>query len=64
MHAGEQIRERKMHKVWVEEAIKYPDETKKVGYKYYVTKKLNGQTLKVVYLKEKYIKFTTTFFIK
>ena len=64
LHAEEQIKERKILKVWVEETIKSPDETKRSGNKYYVTKKLNGKMLKVVYVKEKYIKIITTFFIK
>lgn len=63
LHAEEQIIERKIEKVWVEETIKFPDITKRDGSKFYVTKKLNGKTLKVVYVKEKYIKVITTFFI-
>ncbi len=63
-HAKEQIEDRKIEKIWVEEAIKSPDTTKHVKYKYYITKKLNGKTLKVVYTKEKYIKVITTYFVK
>lgn len=64
LHAGEQIKERKILKVWIEEAIKYPDETRSIGHKYYVVKKLDGKTIKIVYVKEKYIKVITSFFIK
>ena len=60
-HAEEQIRERKIEKVWVEETIKRPDLTKHIGHKYRVTKKLNGLTLEVVYLKQKYIKIITIY---
>ena len=64
LHAEEQIKERKILKVWVEETIKSPNETKRKEQKYYVAKKLNGKTLKVIYVKEKYIKVITSFFIK
>ena len=63
-HADEQIKERKIPKIWVEEAVKFPDELKREGHKYYATKKLNGNTLRVVYVKESYIKIITTYFIK
>ena len=64
LHAEEQIKERKILKTWIEETIKSPDETKTDGNKFYVVKKLNGKTLKIVYVKEKYIKVITSFFIK
>ena len=41
-----------------------PDEPRREGNKHYAVKKLNGHTLKVVYVKEKYIKVITSFFIK
>jgi len=63
-HAQEQIKERKILRIWVEESIKTPDETKRYRNKVYVVKKLNGKTLKVIYTKEKYIKIITAFFIK
>lgn len=63
-HAELQIEERKIQKVWVEETIKAPDGVKRNGNKYYAVKKLNGETLKVVYVKEKYIKVITSFFLK
>lgn len=63
-HAQEQIKERKIPIIWAEETIKYPDEIIKENSKYYAIKKLNGKTLKVVYIKERYIKVITLFFIK
>ena len=64
LHAKEYIKKRKIETVWVEETIKSPDETKREGHKYYVIKKLNGGTLKVIYVREKFIKVITTFFIQ
>ncbi len=58
------MKDRKIIDIWIEETIKYPDETKRQGHKYYVIKKLNGKTLKVVYTRENYIKVITSFFIK
>ena len=63
-HADEQIEERKIPKIWVEETVKFPDELKHEGHKYYATKKLNGSMLRVVYVRESYIKIITTYFIK
>ena len=63
-HAKEQLNERKIVKEWVEETIKRPDETKHKGIKYYVIKKLNGKILKVIYVKQKFIKVITCYFIK
>jgi len=63
-HANRQLKDRKIEQVWIEETIKYPDETKHKMHKYYVTKKLDGKTLRVVYVKEKYIKVITSYFIK
>ena len=37
-HAIEQIKERKIHALWIEETIKLPDITKRSGKKYYVIK--------------------------
>jgi len=64
LHAEEQLKERKIINVWVEETIKSPDMIKQKGHKCYVIKKLNGKTLKVVYVKEKYLKVVTAYFIK
>ncbi len=64
LHAEGQIKERKIELVWIEEAINYPDQTKRVGNKFYVIKKLNGKRIKVVFVKEKFIKLVTSYFIK
>ncbi|HLC50277.1 MAG TPA: DUF4258 domain-containing protein [Candidatus Nanoarchaeia archaeon] len=64
LHAEEQIEKRKILKIWVEETIKTPDKTATDANKHYVTKKLNGKTLRVIYVKESYIKVITSYFIK
>ncbi len=61
-HAEEQMQERGILKVWVEEAIKCPHLTKREDEKYIVSRKLNGRILKVVFIKEKHIKVITTYF--
>ncbi len=54
-HAEEQIKERKLDKISVEETIKYAEKTRKEGKnKYYARRKINGWTLEVVYVREKY----------
>jgi len=62
-HAEDQLRERRLERVWVEETIRFPDVTEKDGVKHYVTKKLNGFTLRVVYVKETNIKVITMYWI-
>ena len=62
-HAKDQIRKRKIHFVWIEEKIQKPDTKQKGGKKYWAKKKLNGKTLKVVYVKEEAIKVITAFFL-
>jgi hypothetical protein len=57
------IKERKAEEVWVEEAIKSPDKIEKEFGKFYARKKLNGLSLEVVYIKEKYIKVLTVYWI-
>ncbi|MBN2454365.1 DUF4258 domain-containing protein [Candidatus Woesearchaeota archaeon] len=64
LHAEEQMAERKIVKQWVEEAIKQPDFIEKEGGKHYSMKKINSHLLKVVYVKENYIKVVTCYFIK
>ena len=64
LHAQEQIKERKIEPVWIEEAVRFPDTIASEKHKFYVTKKLNGKTIKVVFIKEKYIKIITSYFIK
>ena len=63
LHAEDQIIERKIEKVWVEETIKFPDITRRKENKYYVIKRLNGKVLKVVYVRERYIKVITSYYI-
>lgn len=61
LHAWKRIGKRKLIKVWVEEAIRFPDKLERLGKKHYVTKRLNGVVLQVVYVKEKYIKIITLY---
>jgi len=61
-HAEEQIKERKIERLLVEETIKYADKTRKEGKnKYYARRKINGFTLEVVYIRENYIKVITVY---
>jgi hypothetical protein len=61
-HAKEKIEFRKIHLVWTEEALRSPDLTKKIGYKYKALKRLNSKSIEVVYLKEEsYIKILTAY---
>lgn len=63
-HAKYQLRERKIERVWIEETIKRPDRLVKIGKKHYSIKKLDGHTLKVIYIEgEKYIKVITTYWL-
>ena len=63
VHAEEQRKERNIEKVWIEEAIVSPDYTAREGNKYLVTKKLNGHAIEVVYVKEKYLKIITVYWV-
>lgn len=64
IHAEEQIQERKIEKLWIEETIKSPDYIKRnKPNKYIIKKKLNGRSIEVVYVKEKYIKVVTVYWI-
>jgi len=63
LHAEEQLHERNILKLWIEETIKWPDQIKRQGDKYLVRRKLNGRSIEVVYIKEKYIKIITTYWI-
>lgn len=61
-HSLLQMKERKIERVWVEETIKHPDKVEKEGgNKYYASKRLNGLTIEVVYIKEKLIKIITVY---
>lgn len=63
-HAKEQIEERKIEYPWVESAIKSPDFTeRKTLTKYVARKRLNGKSLEVVYIKERYIKIITVYWV-
>lgn len=62
-HALYQINERKIDRILVEEVIKSPDVTKRVDNKYYVIKSINNKKLKVVYVKQRYIKVVTLYWI-
>ena len=62
-HAKYQLDKRKVDRTFVEETIRFPDLTKRIDNKCYVIKKLNGKKLKVVYIKERYIKVITLFWI-
>ncbi len=63
-HAEYQLKERKIERVWVEETIKSPDKITRDGKKNYAIKKLNGYTLKVVYVKEeRFIKVITEYWL-
>jgi hypothetical protein len=62
VHSEEQIKERNLEKIWVEETIRFSDETEREGKnKYYARKAINGITLEVVYVKENYIKVVTVY---
>ncbi len=61
-HAYRRMRRRKIHLEWVKETIRWPHSTRKIGHKYYVTRKINGHTLRVVYVKEKHLKVVTLYF--
>jgi len=63
VHAEEQLEIRKIEKIWVEEAVRAPDFTEREGEKYIVNKKLNGRSIKVVYVKERYIKIITVYWV-
>ena len=63
-HAKEQMGERKIEGVWVESTIKSPDFTeRKTLTKYMARKRLNGKSLEVIYIKERYIKIVTVYWV-
>ena len=62
-HAKIMIKERKIEQVWVEETIKSPNKSERGFGKNYARKKLNGKSIEVVYMKEKYIKVITAYWI-
>ena len=62
-HLLEKVKEKKFIIEWVNETINYSNFTRVESSKYYAVKKLNGITLEVVYLKERYIKVITCYTI-
>ena len=62
-HLVKRCNSRGIDLVWVKETMLYPDVVVHKGYKYYAIKKLNGKTLKIVYVKEKHIKLITAYFL-
>lgn len=62
-HAEYQLKERKIDKQWIEEAIRSPNIIKHIGNKSYAIKKIGSKTLKVVYVKQRYIKIITIYWI-
>ena len=63
-HAEERIKLRKILKIWIEEAIKWPDLTIRLNErKYIIRKKLNGLSIEIVFIKDKTIKILTTYWI-
>ena len=63
-HSEEQVIKRKFPKIWIQETISYPDTLIVKDNKHYATRKMDGITLKVVYVKESYIKVITAYRIK
>ncbi len=63
-HAKKRIIERKINEIWIFETVKYPDSIRRFGNKYIVTKKINGHTLELVYIKQqKYINIKTLYWL-
>jgi hypothetical protein len=62
-HCEERMVKKKIEKVWVYETIKYPDKMLIKNGKNYAEKKINGGSLKVVYIKEKYLKVITVYWV-
>ncbi len=58
-HALEKIHERRITKDEVLSTIKYPEETRKIGDKYYVQKNIGRGVIQVVFTRERYIKVIT-----
>ncbi len=58
-HTRDRMKKRNISEDEVINTIKYPEKTEKVDDVYYVYKKLDRFTLKVVYIRENYIKVIT-----
>ncbi len=55
---------RKLLIEWIAETVKSPDILRRKGKKFYSVKKINGFTLKIVYVKERYLKIVKCYFVK
>ena len=62
-HAKERLKKRKITEEEISEIIKRPDNTKKIGGKYYSQKNIGRANLEIVYEKDKYIKIITIYYI-
>lgn len=62
-HLLEKVKKKRFTIEWINETIKYPDYIRIKIDKYCATKKLNGITLEVVYVKERYIKVITCYLV-
>jgi hypothetical protein len=60
-HAKDQIKERGISEDEVINAIKFPEQTRKVGDVYYVQKQTVSGKIEVIYVRESYIKVITLY---
>ncbi|MDP4012854.1 MAG: DUF4258 domain-containing protein [Candidatus Nanoarchaeia archaeon] len=63
-HAKFKIEKLKIPRVWIEETFKSPDLIITFGDKFIINRKLNGKTLEIVYIKAKYIRVVTLYFLR
>ncbi len=63
LHAKRRMIKKKIDEVWVEETIRQPDLARNDSRAFYAQKKLNGKSIEVVYMKEKYIRVITVYWI-
>jgi hypothetical protein len=65
IHAKKQMMKRKIHEVWVEETIKWPDQTIINGNKIEAIRRVTKHPLKVIYVREeRYLKIITLYLLK
>jgi hypothetical protein len=50
-HAKDRIKERKIELVWIEDALKSPDNESEEDGRFYAKKKINNHSIEVVYEK-------------
>ncbi len=62
-HAIHKMKKRHIAEDEVASAIKYPENTRKVGDKYYAMKNIGRGSIEVVFIKDKYIKVITVYWI-